>query len=560
MSVESDASALDETERLIVLAFAEIGQREVDHFRLCRITDNRLTLADLRAKREGVLSKYLLIFPSGLVKIRRGGEEQFYALVEAVRKLDKERVTNKTATHAESASPRPPRLDLLRWQKEALSAWQAAGKKGIIEAVTGSGKTYVAMGAILWAERATNPPVYPLVVVPTIVLMEQWYGRLVELFPDQRIARLGGGHKGDFSSPLTAAAVGVVNSLVQRNNRQLNRLLEHCKSGQGMSFLVADECHRYIDAPVFNRLLQFRFDWTMGLSATIAPYEVAGLGRVVYEYTFRDAFRDGLVPGFDLVNALVDLTPDERNAYLDLDERVRGARVHMLEEYPSFAGLHGDRFWQQLRQVMGKPGSHKAPTIERFYSLVFKRTAITYLAQEKTRLAVRLVHHLVGHKRKKVLVFFERIDSAEDVGEDLAGRAAEELRNGLGPDGPRCNLYHSRMNRNDQDRALSVFRNAGPSALLACRSLDEGLDIPDVDAAILVASTQSQRQRVQRIGRVLRAGPEGKRPLVVTLVVRGTNDRGVTQKDKDLFSEVATIHEVLGRDCVSHIASLDKNS
>ena len=77
---------------------------------------------------------------------------------------------------------------LYAWQLEALSSWLRCGRSGIIEAVTGSGKTNVAIAAIKDARRRD---LFVLVVVPSRVLMEQWTKRLVESLPDSRIGRLG---------------------------------------------------------------------------------------------------------------------------------------------------------------------------------------------------------------------------------------------------------------------------------------------------------------------------------------------------------------------------------
>ena len=68
-----------------------------------------------------------------------------------------------------------PGYQLYRWQLDALVAWLRCGRRGVIEAVTGSGKTDIAIAA---AADALARDRFVLVVVPTRVLMEQWYGRL----------------------------------------------------------------------------------------------------------------------------------------------------------------------------------------------------------------------------------------------------------------------------------------------------------------------------------------------------------------------------------------------
>ena len=78
--------------------------------------------------------------------------------------------------------------ELYRWQLDALVAWLRCGRRGVIEAVTGSGKTDVAIAAISDALRRGR---FVLVLVPTRVLMEQWHGRLLAALPQARIGRLG---------------------------------------------------------------------------------------------------------------------------------------------------------------------------------------------------------------------------------------------------------------------------------------------------------------------------------------------------------------------------------
>jgi superfamily II DNA or RNA helicase len=49
-----------------------------------------------------------------------------------------------------------------------------------------------------------------------------------------------------------------------------------------------------------------------------------------------------------------------------------------------------------------------------------------------------------------------------------------------------------------------MFKVGMADILVCCRALDEGIDVPEAECAILAASTSSHRQRVQRLGRVLR--------------------------------------------------------
>src|SRR6266487_5743948 len=146
------------------------------------------------------------------------------------------------------------------WQVMAIQEWQRSGRRGIIEAVTGSGKTYLAFGAL---EQLQNEDrrLNTLIVVPTVPLMHQWCNKIIEVSSNLRVGKIGGGFSDDFSR--FAICVAVINSAA----RHVDRLLRHTFHGLVKSFLIADECHRYIEAPFFRRIRHFPFHYTLGLSA-----------------------------------------------------------------------------------------------------------------------------------------------------------------------------------------------------------------------------------------------------------------------------------------------------
>jgi superfamily II DNA or RNA helicase len=79
------------------------------------------------------------------------------------------------------------------------------------------------------------------------------------------------------------------------------------------------------------------------------------------------------------------------------------------------------------------------------------------------------------------------------------------------------------IGRAERADALERFRRGELRALVSARVLNEGLDVPAADVAIVVSGTQGQREHVQRVGRILRPA-DGKRALVYELVVRGTSE------------------------------------
>lgn len=450
-------------------------------------------------------------------------------------------------------------MNLYRWQSDALASWTNAGRRGIVEAVTGTGKTIVGMAAIAEAAKSDGYGfLHPLVVVPSTVLMNQWYDRAHTFLPGAKIGRISNDYEDDFSRK--DICIGIINSIVSR----LPDLFAHTARNPARyrTLLIADECHHYIDAPVFSRLLRYPFHFTLGLSATVRPaipYEVKGLGRIIYEYTFDQAGEDGLVPPFDLVNCATHFTPNEERQYLDLTDKISDQFEKVFDLFrDDLRNIPDEYLFRKLRQLMMIDAETEDPNIKRLFILLFKRAALCYQATNKLALALGLIL-LMLKQRKKVLVYFERIDSTEEVA-DIALQTSCRLKNQVLATGDAwCKVYHSQLSDADRIQVLEDFRQPGPKALLSCRTLDEGLDIPEVDCAILAASTQSRRQRIQRIGRVLRKGDGNKRSTVVTLFVKGSGDENVCADDHEVFGGPVSLHNTHDRECLKFVDDLIQN-
>ena len=173
--------------------------------------------------------------------------------------------------------------------------------------------------------------------------------------------------------------------------------------------------------------------------------------------------------------------------------------------------------------------------------LFFKRSSLLYQAREKQSAAQTLLRTLLDSGRKKLIVFFERIQTAENGIAGVELETAEGLRRDIASSTLWTGILHSEVPGNDRQGVLDRFRAAECGVLFACRMLDEGFDVPDVDGAVLVASTKSKRQRIQRVGRVLRRGDGKKQPVVITLMCARTTDEFVATDDRSLFGQTTTI-------------------
>ncbi|MDQ2738170.1 MAG: DEAD/DEAH box helicase family protein [Actinomycetota bacterium] len=202
---------------------------------------------------------------------------------------------------------------LREWQRDALADWADAGRRGVVEAVTGSGKTRLGVEAVLAALEAGQNS---LIIVPTIDLQRQWYDVLSAALEGVRISRLGGGSQDQV--PDSPVVVGVVNSVTSA--------LSAGRLRPG-GLLIADECHRYA-TEVFNQALHPQFDWRLGLTATYERdddghrrFLDAYFGGVVFRLWYDRALKDKVIAPFEVTLVGVDLMPRESADYQELSDR-----------------------------------------------------------------------------------------------------------------------------------------------------------------------------------------------------------------------------------------------
>jgi superfamily II DNA or RNA helicase len=92
------------------------------------------------------------------------------------------------------------------------------------------------------------------------------------------------------------------------------------------------------------------------------------------------------------------------------------------------------------------------------------------------------------------------------------------------------------IDRAEREQALAAFRAGELRALVSAQVLNEGIDVPDAEVAIIVGGVRGQREHVQRVGRLLRPAP-GKRAVIYELVLQDTHEtRKAAQRRRALQS------------------------
>lgn len=332
-------------------------------------------------------------------------------------------------------------FSLRDWQQEALGRWREEGHKGIVEVVTGGGKTVFALACV-----KDFGPDSTLIVVPTQALLDQWWEEASAFFgmPLDDIHIVTGAGK---------VRKGTINIAVLNTAAKLQ-----AEGRARRSFLIVDECHKAASTK-FRSALEIEKSASLGLSATperqyddgLDEVLIPALGPVIYQYTYRDALRDGVIVPFALKNIVFDLEEDRQ------------------EEY--------DKLTKAISRSIYMRGMEDDKTV----ALLLRRARIINLSLNRIRLALRIV---ASHQGQRIIIFHEDIEACEVIMEVLFQANI------------RAGIYHSRMKLRERATVLSDYRQGNIDVLVTCRALDEGFNVPETQVGIIAASTATRRQRI----------------------------------------------------------------
>lgn len=370
-------------------------------------------------------------------------------------------------------------LHLRRWQEIALEKWERARHRGIVSVVTGGGKTIFALACIQRLRPFTT-----LIVVPTAALLDQWWEECAAFFnlPLEEINVVTGA-RGVKAGTINLCVVNTAAELPQR------RKTPPC-------FLIVDECHKAASEG-FRRVFQLDTVASLGLSATperqydqgLDEVLIPALGPVIYKYGYPEAREDGVIVPFVLKNVVFELEDDRKLAY--------------------------DKLTRSIAKSISSEGIESPKSI----ALLLKRARLLNLSENRIVLALKII---AGNRGKRALVFHEDIEACEAITEVLRAHAVP------------AGVYHSRLPLKLRAQILANYRSGLIQVLVTCRALDEGFNVPETELGIIAASTATRRQRIQRLGRILRPAKDKANAVVYTLVATGPEIERLKQEESDL--------------------------
>jgi superfamily II DNA or RNA helicase len=272
--------------------------------------------------------------------------------------------------------------------------------------------------------------------------------------------------------------------------------------------LVVDECHHF-NGPDHIRKLPEVFKLRLGLSAT--PYDQFDghdddrhlekyFGPIVYEFSLGRAIHEGFLTKYRFHILACELDEDETARYEELTLKIV--------------------------RIAGSDESFTPETWAKVQPLMLARSRIVGAAKYKLS---KLRSHLEIAGRKPYSLFYCGDGSVEEDGGKLRQiEAVSELLHSLGWRSSRITASESLQTR---EALLDRLRSQAIDAVVSIKVLDEGIDVPACQRAYLLASQSSDRQGIQRRGRVLRKS-EGKdvADLFDFIVVGATTDAKTFKK------------------------------
>jgi superfamily II DNA or RNA helicase len=392
-----------------------------------------------------------------------------------IEKLQKDKIpfVDEARTYKKSEWPFRIVKEAFPHQTEGLAAWIKGHKRGVIVLPTGTGKTHLANLAINAAERPS------LVVTPTIDLLNQWYDELTMAFGVE-VGLLGGG-----SYDIKPLTVTTYDSAYQNVERLGNKF----------GLLVFDECHHLPSPTVSAAALGSIAPFRLGLTATPERADNAHellehlIGPIVYRREITE-LKGQFLAEYRIESLFVNLTDEERYRYETMREIYRtflsGTGIDMRRP-----GAWGQFLFQAHRSAEGRQA----------YLAYREQRALALAAPAKLSLLARLLER---HNGDRVLIFTHDNATVYTI-----------ARQFLVPV-----ITHQTKTKERRDVLLKF--NSGEYPIVATsRVLNEGVNVPEANVAIILSGSGSVREHVQRLGRILRKSGD-KEALLYEVVTRGT--------------------------------------
>lgn len=409
--------------------------------------------------------------------------------------IDKEEQEVTKAEHVRGNPMIPEGFSLREYQVDAISSWRDEGYRGIFDMATGTGKTYTGLGAVatLFEEKKR---LAIIIVCPYQHLVEQWVED-IELFNMDPVIGYSASKQKHWKQRLEDDIydfnLGIIDSFcfVTTNATYSTKFVSDLIGQLGKdTLLVVDEAHNF-GSTILRRKLYPQIEYRLALSATLDRHgDEEGtealkqyFGKKCIEYDLKRAIDEGKLTPYYYYPILVYLDEDELEHYKDLSYQIRKE-------------CHQDR-------------RGKLKITEKGKMLLMQRARIVAGAKQKIDVLREKMepyksdsHILVYCGATRVQTFEYDESERDEEGERQIVAVSKLLGNELG-----MKVTHFTSNESAAEREVIKrrFATVDPyQAIVAIKCLDEGVNIPSIKTAFILASTTNPKEYIQRRGRVLR--------------------------------------------------------
>ena len=370
------------------------------------------------------------------------------------------------------------------YQAEAIDAWTKRRGRGVIVLPTGAGKSHVAVLAIEEKKRSA------LIVAPTLDLVRQWLDLLTTTFGGP-VGVVGGGEH-------------TVHPLTVTTYDSLYIHAEHL--GARFGLIVFDEVHHLPSTAYALAARAFIAPFRLGLTATPErtdgrDMELDGLvGPVVYRKDIVELAGDYLAQ-YETEQVTVSLSPEEREEH----DRERAL-------YREFVTSHGIRMSQPTGWGEFIMLSSRTDEGRRAMAGYRRQRAIAFAPAAKLEYLEHLLHE---HRKDRAILFTQDNATAYAI-----------ARRFLVPV-----LTHQTKVR-ERSEILKGLAAGTFHAVSTSKVLNEGVDVPDANVAVILSGSGTVREHVQRLGRILRKRGD-KRAVLYELVTEATTETYTSERRRD---------------------------
>lgn len=435
------------------------------------------------------------------------------------------------------------KVELYDYQKDARTKWIENDKKGIFVMATGTGKTFTALGCL---EKALEDSSKLLTVItaPTKHLLPQWersinnYG----IKYDKLLFATGDTNwKNELEDQLLDLRLNLINNLIVLTTHDTlasNDFISLLSKEKSFNyFLIGDEMHGLGSPYRRNGLIEHLYDFRLGLSATPTRYSDEEseflfnfFGDELYTLSLREAIYEYYNP-----NWMSYLTPYNYCPYfLSLNE----------EELEEYRGITQSLF------SCKDDGFDK-----RKQNLLFKRANIIKDAQNKFEVLRKILDSIDDYSGLIVYCSPNQIDKVMDILSEyniVAHKFTMEEK---------TKPLEKYGGMSERDLILDDFAKGNYQVLAAMHCLDEGVDVPSASQAIFMCSSNSSREFIQRIGRVIRRSPGKTHATIYDLIVKPSGnlfDKSLEAYEKSIFEREKERYKKIGYIAENYSYVIDK--